>query len=247
MCTVTIVPKHSADAGWRMACSRDELRSRDAARPPQSVAIQGIQALTPIDPSSGGTWVGVNQAGLAITLLNYNPPNPPTDRESSRGSVIPLLLGATSMEEVIASATTIQRERMMPFRLVACDGQRLIHWRSTEPIEDADDAAWNGSPMMYTSSGLGDHLVQGPRLELFKTWFGSDTSVYYEQQRTFHRHQWTGREHLSVCMQREDARTVSYTVVEVDPDRVTMTYHPDRPDTDAEQSIACLERRWVQR
>src|SRR5436305_3313340 len=46
-------------------------------------------------PASGGTWLAANDAGLALAVLNVNPPE--RDREAlrptrSRGEVIPALL-----------------------------------------------------------------------------------------------------------------------------------------------------------
>lgn len=250
MCTVTIVPIASGsdgDAGFRMACSRDESHGRPPAVPPQSKTIDGVNTLMPIDPGSGGTWVGVNGHGLALTLLNYNLPDPPTGRDRSRGLVIPALLGAASVDEVVELAGPIERERMMPFRLVACDGRRVLLWRGTEPIAQAEVTQWSGEPMMWTSSGLGDHLVEGPRRELFDSWFGDAPGELLEQQAALHRHQWPGREHLSVCMHREDACTVSYTTIDIVADRITMTYHPDRPDRDASDTNATLQRRLAPR
>jgi hypothetical protein len=201
----------------------------------------------PIDPASNGTWVGVNENGLALTLLNYNPAEPPTDRDLSRGGVIPQLLHASTVDEVFALAAQIEANRMMPFRLVACDGRSLMLWRSTEPIEQAEVGPWSREPMMWTSSGLGDHVVEGPRRELFEGWFGDDAEAYLDRQDAFHRHRWDDREHLSVSMHRDDARTVSYTLVDIDLYAVTMTYHSDRPDLDASDSIAILQRRLIQR
>lgn len=242
MCTVTIVPKSGNAGAFRMACSRDEQHGRAAAQPPQQRDYRGVQTLMPIDPASDGTWVGVNAFGLALTLLNYNLPTPPTGKDRSRGDVIPSLLHAQSIHQVIQAAMHIDRERMMPFRLVACDGVSVLLWRSTEPVHRVVVDAWDAKPVMFTSSGLGDHVVEGPRRELFGDCFGDDASQYLMQQAAFHCHQWPGQEHLSVCMHREDARTVSYTIVDVNPADVTMTYHPDRPDRDAHASTATLKR-----
>jgi len=247
MCTVTIVPLVDRAHGFRMACSRDEQHGRPDALPPQPQTVAGLETLMPIDPVSNGTWVGVNSAGLALTLLNYNLPDPPTGRDASRGAVIPALLGARSVQQVIQGLTQLERERMMPFRLVACDGESVMLWRSTEPVERVAVDPWGGQPVMFTSSGLGDHLVEAPRRELFDRWFDDDASAYPDKQRDFHRHRWPDHEHLSVCMHREDARTVSYTTVDVDAERVTMVYHPDRPDRDAQDSTVTLQRRLVPR
>lgn len=247
MCTVTIVPKPNASRAFRMACNRDELHGRSPALPPQQREFENTQALMPIDPASGGTWVGVNEHGLALTLLNYNPADPPTNRDLSRGGVIPSLLHAQSVHQVIQGLVGLERERMMPFRLVACDGESVLLWRSTEPVERVVVDPWDGEPVMWTSSGLGDHVVEGPRRALFEGWFGDVPDAYLDRQHAFHRHRWPDREHLSVSMHRKDARTVSYTLVDVASDTVTMTYHPDRPDLDAPDSIATLQRRLIQR
>ena len=49
-------------------------------------------------------------------------------------------------------------------------------------------------------------------------------------QDAYHRHVWPDRRHESVCMYREDARTVSMTVVERLTDAVAMTYYPESPE-----------------
>lgn len=247
MCTVTIVPKADSSDAFRMACSRDEQHGRAPALPPQRRDHAGVQALLPIDPASDGTWVGVNEHGLALTLLNYNLPEPPVGRDRSRGQVIPRLLNAQSVDAVVQGLEAIERERMMPFRLVACDGDSLMLWRSTESFECASVTKWDGKPVMFTSSGLGDHLVEGPRRALFEASFGDDPCEHEAEQAAFHRHRWAGKEHLSVCMHREDARTVSYTRIDVKPSGIMMTYHPDRPDLEAPDHVATLQRRLIQR
>lgn len=241
MCTVTIVPKPNRQGAFRMACSRDESHGRSPALPPTSHTFRQTKALMPTDPESGGTWVGVNEHGLALTLLNCNLPKPPTGRDLSRGGVIPSLLHAESLAQLVGLASGIDRQRMMPFRLVACDGRTVLLWRSTEPIEQAECAAWDGVPVMFTSSGLGDHVVETPRRALFEGWFGDDPLAYVNEQASFHRHQWPGREHISVCMHREDARTVSYTTIDVAEDEIKMVYYADRPDGEADERVSSLE------
>jgi hypothetical protein len=80
-------------------------------------------------------------------------------------------------------------------------------------------------PFMLTSSGLGDELVAPPRRELFDRMitFGEQTP---EAQDAFHRHAWPDRGYLSVRMRRADARTVSYTVVELSVHARNMRYEP---------------------
>ena len=89
------------------------------------------------------------------------------------------------------------------------------------------------SPQLFTSSGLGDQAVEGPRRQLFGEFFDRPGDRL-AQQEAFHRHRWPDRPHLSVCMDRQDARTVSHTVVFLSPDRITLAYHSDAPDRPAE-------------
>ncbi|MEM9021101.1 MAG: NRDE family protein [Planctomycetota bacterium] len=246
MCTVTIVPTpapHAGQsAGWRMACSRDESHGRAPALPPTQTVIDEVGTLMPIDPASSGTWVAVNSVGLAITLLNYNLPVPQAERDLSRGLVVPCLIGSASLDEALLRCDTIDRQRMMPFRLVFCDGERVGLWRSTEPPDAMQIASFEGRPFFFTSSGLGDHLVEQPRRDVFASWFTGPVKDWPQRQDALHRHRWPDRPHLSICMDRDDARTVSYTTLTVGAEQIEMSYHPDRPDRPAQDVKRSLNR-----
>jgi len=233
MCTVTVVPARDT---IRLACNRDELRSRPVALPPRIQQFGPRRAVLPVDTTSGGTWVAVNDAGLALALLNVNgkkgsyaTPAVP----QSRGKIIPALLHADTPLSAAFSALTLDPTQYAPFRLllvnrrggveVNSDGTRIrLVWR-----------IGLSSPKLFTSSGLGDQVVEGPRRQLFGEFFDRPGDRLARQD-VFHLHRWPDRPHLSVCMDRQDARTVSHTVVSLGPDRVTLTYHPDAPDRPAE-------------
>jgi hypothetical protein len=70
MCTLTIFPL--GNGHHRLAFNRDEARSRSAATPPRWGCYGDREALLPIDPAGRGTWIAVNDAGLAMALLNVN-------------------------------------------------------------------------------------------------------------------------------------------------------------------------------
>jgi hypothetical protein len=217
----------------------------------------------PVDPTSGGTWVAANDAGLALALLNVNANKRPSATPAapqSRGKIIPALLHADTPLSATFFALTLDPAQYAPFRLV------LVNRR--EGVEVHSDGArmrlvWRFGltrPLLFTSSGLGDQAVERPRRQLFGEFFDpSPVSPEYwgegdmffpspqysgergrgegdrlTRQDAFHRHRWPDRPDLSVCMDRPDARTVSYTVVCLGPDRVTLSYHPDAPDRPAE-------------
>src|SRR5262245_9808077 len=121
MCTVTIIP---VEGGFRLSCNRDERRDRARAEPPVAQTLENRRAVFPVDPVGPGTWVGVNDKGLAAALLNRTSgstrPCAPRDRRS-RGLVVPMLLDCASLEAALEICTTLQVESFAPFRLVVVD------------------------------------------------------------------------------------------------------------------------------
>lgn len=230
MCTATLLPPTAA-CTTRLVINRDELHTRAEASPPVERAFGEHSALLPIDPDRGGTWVGVNDLGLVLTLLNLNPlkaiPQPRRARPlRSRGGIIPSLLHLATAAEVADYMLSHDPLSTRPFTLlvtdandlvsVCCDGREMRPHISTRP----------SAPLMQTSSGLGDHIIAPARRELGEQWFGDDPTTWPDQQDALHRHHWDDRPHLSILMHREDARTVSITTVEVTPDAVTTRYEP---------------------
>lgn len=244
MCTVTIIPlsrsPHGADrtreesrAAVRMACNRDELRSRPAALPARVCDLGPRRALMPIDPVSEGTWIGVNDAGLAATLLNVNL-QPAADavraaRSLSRGVLVPRLLACATLQQAQAQCEHIDPRQLDPFRLVLVDDAAVSECWSDGNALRIRCAALAEQAHLFTSSGLGDCLVAGPRRALFEQML-SRGDGWAARQDAFHRHSWPNQRHLSVCMERSAARTVSHSVIEIEPSRVVLTYFPGAPD-----------------
>jgi hypothetical protein len=227
MCTVSIVP---IGDGFRLMCNRDERVARPVAAPPARVVVGGVDAIFPIDPQSGGTWIGVNEAGLAIALLNRTYGGSAYRRtsgadvvsgvsrtigigERSRGEIVPRLLAARNMSHLLDLVTTIAPILYEPFRIVAV-------WRHDVVIGTSDGARLDlalrhlARPVAFTSSSLGDEIAERLRLPLFDALVApaKDPDV---PQRVFHGHQWADCPAFSVRMQRMDARTVSRASVNV--------------------------------
>jgi Transport and Golgi organisation 2 len=235
VCTVTIVP---AAGGFRLSCNRDERRDRPRASPPEAHAMGRHVATFPTDPTGGGTWVGVNDAGLAAAVLNRTPSPPaPRRREGlrSRGLIIPALMDRTSLAEALEAAAALSPGAFDMFRLVLAQGD-------TAAVVTSDGAAFSiaisslTQPIMLTSSSLGDAVVEEPRRLLFERLFACDAKRWLGAQRRFHRHQWHSRQHLSVRMERADARTVSRTDIDVRSRRIDLRYCPIEDGESAEAS-----------
>lgn len=218
MCTVSVI-EHPG--GYRLVTNRDVSRERAEADPPAWHEVSGgVQACWPMDPDGGGTWVGVNDRGVTLCLLNRNlEPTPAPDPDwVSRGGLIPRLLAVASAPRAIEALIEWGDPRCAPFRLVAVDrtdaGVRAIE--AVYELGDIETREFPGGrrfrPLCWASSGLGDSRVQ-VRVPLFDEMVARDPTP--GAQDAFHRHQWPDRPELSVLMARPDARTVSITTIEV--------------------------------
>lgn len=244
--------------GYRVVCNRDEQRERPPAAPPRWHPLSGARpgrALWPIDTQAGGTWIAAAEHGLTLCLLNLNPDVPP-DLSAvpglvSRGMVIPALIGQADAPSAVKALNRLTLGRFAPFRLLAVD----FPWdaAATGPAgARVIEAAWDrrrveirqhhAGPVCLASSGLGDTRVQG-RVSLFRQMLGESGSTAAMQDQ-FHDHVWPERPEISVRMSRPEARTVSVTALEVEPEvlqhgrfRVTMAYRP-LPAAEAVPAIA---------
>jgi uncharacterized protein with NRDE domain len=225
MCTVTIVPY---DDGFRLVCNRDERRDRTAATPPNVRRLEHRTAVFPLDPVSGGTWVGVNDAGLAAVLLNRTIDSMTTTSNrplSSRGLIIPTLLDCCSVPEVLEIAARLDPAHFDLFRLVVV--QRMVAGMLTsDGLTLSAETVGVSRPLMVTSSSLGDAVVEAPRRRLFERLVLKNEGAWLAAQARFHAHQWRSRADISVRMERQAARTVSRTCISVTSHASELCYDP---------------------
>jgi hypothetical protein len=225
VCTVSIVPLGS---GFRIVCNRDERRSRIAASPPRVYELGEQRALFPTDGTSGGTWIGANDAGLALALLNRSAGVVKNGDAAlrSRGCIVPSLIGHSRLTSAIDAALALSPRAFQPFQVVAVQGTEVAILTSDRCRIAMVRAALH-EPILCTSSSLGDSLVAGPRGALFERLVRAAPRARWRRgQHRFHRHWWAAKSELSVLMSRPDACTVSRTTVDVSARAVTMRYEP---------------------
>jgi hypothetical protein len=218
MCTVSVALSRDGSA-LRLLMNRDERRLRLGARPPALTTRGATRAVWPIDQHAGGTWIAMNEAGLAFALLNATTRGklPAGPAAISRGAVIPSLIGARDIDEVERRFINGPASwPCLPFTLVVATRDRV-----TVLTPNGSTAA--EMPVVFSSSTLGDDLVDGPRRDLFDHLLATSASAW-EAQTRLHQHAWPDRRHLSVLMSRADACTVSRTEIIVSSDRCTMQY-----------------------
>lgn len=232
MCTVTIVRAPIGQGGsflTRIVSNRDEQRTRAAELPPRRVAMGTRLAAMPIDSGAGGTWIAATDAGLAFCLLNVNP-SPAMPRSAwagrgSRGHIIPSLAATSDVREAAELLASMNAAATAPFKLLIADSRSVVIAKSDGARIEVCPARAIEGPIMHTSSGLGDDLVQLPRRELFEAYFSTGRDAF-EQQRAFHGHAWPDAGHLSVAMSRADARTTSRTVIDLHDSCVRLEWTP---------------------
>ena len=139
MCTVSWL--HESDGGYKLFCNRDEKRTRKAAAAPQLQTARGTRFIAPLDAECGGTWIGVNEHGVSVCLLNRY------DRAArgrvSRGLLVLDLLGSRSAAEAVQSIAERDLGQFSPFTLAVLEPAfpaALCLWDGTVPqiFLDAD-------------------------------------------------------------------------------------------------------------
>jgi hypothetical protein len=243
MCTISIAP-HSG--GVRIVCNRDERRDRSAALTAAEYRVGSGHAIFPRDPDGGGTWIGVNRDGLVAALLNRNPGSGHAQRRgrqtaehlTSRGVIVPFLLQFERPAEALTHLERLSEISFAPFRVVLVDGRSIWTAAGGSDLRLRVDRYPLVRPHVFSSSGLGDAMVEGPRRRLFQSLVLNQRDGLLAAQAGFHRHQWPNTPAISVLMSRVDARTVSRTQVDLTvAGRIAMLYEP-LPDT-PERSQAC--------
>jgi hypothetical protein len=208
MCTVSAAGSPDG-AALRIVINRDERRLRMQARPPVPCSVYGVRALWPVDQEAGGTWTAITENGLAFALLNVAAPGPlpaPGEEPVSRGAVIPYLARSTDVDDAERRFVSgPARWPCRPFKLLVASCDRLVLLTPQGSV-DLD------TPVVLSTSSLGDELVEAPRHALFQELLASSGSTWQAQDR-LHQHAWPDRRHLSVLMSRSDACTVSRTEI----------------------------------
>jgi hypothetical protein len=185
--------------------------------------------VAPVDGDFGGTWIAVNEFGLALCLLNATGDAP--EDSLTRGLVIPALIGRYSAAAAIDWLRWIGLRPFAPFTLVALDPQ-------SPPLA----ARWNGARLSIeavrpplTSSSFNPEQVQRARLGSYAKATAGGQRTSLDALRRFHRHHGRAADAYSTCMHRADAATVSFTSIAVSAHAIRVAYSPAPPC----QSVSC--------
>ena len=221
MCTVSFLPQAR---GFFLAMNRDERKSRPQAAPPRRRKNGARVSLYPSE-KSGGTWIGINDAGLMLALINWYA-KPQKDAGQSRGIVIPVLLGARDLGEMAAALKKLPLLQLNPFRLIAISAHErgIQEWRWDGARLASKRHGW--TRRHWFSSGYDEALVNRRRKPLVRAIAEQRDTI-----RQLHRSHAPERGPFSICMHRDEAKTVSYTEVAVSKKEARLRYAAGAPCT----------------
>ena len=229
MCTATWL---TFEKGYELFFNRDEARTRMPAEPARIQELEGCRALAPTDGDAGGTWIGVNELGLSVALLNASDAYGRSEGFQSRGRLVRELLASGGTEDALERLARAELTRFRGFRVL------FLEPGATRP----EVRAWDGSllheetprlPLASSSVGSVEaHAVRALALGELTTAAGGEPPALGERAldrallEAFHGSHLPERGAFSPCMHRPDARTVSVSHVVVSEADVSFRYAP---------------------
>jgi Transport and Golgi organisation 2 len=217
MCTVSWIP---SDDGYELFCNRDEQKTRAAALAPEVIESGTVRFIAPIDTGGGGTWIAVNQFGLALCLLNGVGASCNSSLKS-RGHVVVSLATAACVAEAYDRVSRTSLVDFAPFRLLFLQPGRpvvVLAW-DRHALSNDEQAG-----RLLSSSSVDDSGVRQAREREFRR-----VAMTPEQHLAFHGSHGEAASAYSPCMHRADAETVSFTRIKVSDSEVIVNYSPAPP------------------
>jgi uncharacterized protein with NRDE domain len=169
MCTLVILrrPEHA----WpvMIAANRDEMIDR-AAKPPGRHWPDRAEVLAGIDLLAGGSWLGLNDWGVAAAVLNRRGSLGPADGLRSRGELVLEALDHADAVDAAAALAELDPDAYRSFNLIVADNRDAFWLRhaSSGRIE----ARPIGDGLSLIGAGDLDDLTT-PRLALARARFGA--------------------------------------------------------------------------
>jgi Transport and Golgi organisation 2 len=235
VCSVSFAPDGD---GFILAMNRDERLSRGAALPPEVFERAGLAVLCPRE-TTGGTWIGVNSARMAFSLLNWHSkPDCVTQNPVSRGEVVRALLQTPSRVEATRELKKLPLGRMNPFRLIVVSAAEpaLVEWRSCDGELDALELPWKRNH--WFSSGFDEERASRSRQRVCDRM--ADELFDLKTVRKLHRSHVPKAGPFSLCMHSRVAGTVSYAEISVRGNCARMYYVAGKPCSRAPRSTSLL-------
>lgn len=238
MCTVTFVP---SGTGVIITSNRDESALRPWAAMPAWEARRNSRIFFPKDGLAGGTWIGVQEGGPVMVLLNgafvRHEHRPPYRR--SRGLVFLDILDAPHPREALEA---IALEGIEPFTVLLWMASSFteMRWDGSRRYLKPLDAS---QPGIWSSASLYDPEVVQKREAWFAAWRNDHPVPTVEELKLFHLFTGDGDPENDLLMNRGGGlRTISIASIGWQPEKAVFGYSDLLSGTQSETEIPFIKR-----
>jgi uncharacterized protein with NRDE domain len=218
MCTVVFMPGSNK---YYFASLRDEDPKRAKATIPTLQSNNEVMYLSPTDPVGGGTWIGVNETGHVIILLNGG-----FEKHRVRGPY--LKSRGVIVKDILSSAMPVvdwmlmDMENIEPYTLVVSADNNLFQlvWDGTakHKIRLTTD-----TPHLWSSSTLYNNKTKTYRAELFENWIATNPKISKKSLLDFF-NSVGDNENGFIINRNECIKTLSYSFIELTDKAALMNY-----------------------
>jgi uncharacterized protein with NRDE domain len=122
MCTVVILRRPGHDWPLLLAGNRDEMADRPWRAPGRHWPDRP-DVVAGLDELAGGSWMGLNDRGVAATILNRTGTLGPATGKRSRGEIVLEALDHADAADAAAALAELDPEAYRPFNLVIADNR----------------------------------------------------------------------------------------------------------------------------
>jgi hypothetical protein len=220
MCTVVFIPNQGH---YFMASLRDEHPNRIKANLPVLSLSKQQKYMAPIDPTGGGSWLGINEYGSVIILLNGGFENHKKEPSyaKSRGKIVTELL---SVKHIITYWETIDLINMEPFTLIVWSNNMLwnLVWDGNKKYQENVDSDISH---IWSSSTLYTKIEKSERQFLFNKWINQSSVIDQTSLLNFFTSQRNSTESIFIRNNKE-IKTHSYSFIEIECEgNVSINYY----------------------
>lgn len=135
MCTIIIATRCAPESPLFVVANRDESLVRPSS-PPALRQIEGIRALAPRDELSGGSWLGLNEAGVFVAITNRFQVER-REEHRSRGELVWSALAARNVDEALASVRSISARNYGGFHFLVADSESAeVIWSDGKTLHE---------------------------------------------------------------------------------------------------------------
>lgn len=233
MCTVVFLPNNGQ---YCFASLRDESPFREPALVPEIYSKNGINYVAPLDAKAGGTWIGVNELGSVIILLNGGFDNHArqANYRKSRGLIVKELLATKAP---VSDWLQMDLNNIEPFTLVVFSDNNLYQlvWDGLQKHRIRLDV---NSHYIWSSATLYDTAAKATRTQFFEQWLSLNPVISSQSILSFFQSV-NDTTNGFLINRSATMRTLSYTFLKVNNGAATMfNYHDFMSQSYTEQALA---------